>query len=78
MSHSNMAVVQILGEVSSQIGEAHSIAKAADLCAKDGQVERALEISLDLEVLLHDANHLLQAAAVLNRITSRESERNTD
>ena len=78
MSHSNMAVAQILNEMCAQIGKAHTIAKAVDLCAKDAQVETAFEIALDLEVLLHDANHLLQAAAVLNRIASRESERKTD
>jgi len=47
MTHSNIAVVQILSEVRAQIGEAQSIAKAADLCAKDGQIDRAFEIALD-------------------------------
>lgn len=69
MSHSNMgsAITRILGEMCSQIGEAHSTARAADLCAKDDQVERAFEIALDIEELLHSANHLLQAAAILRR-----------
>jgi hypothetical protein len=78
MSQSNMAVVQILSEVRAQIGEAHSIAKAADLCAKDGQVDRAFEIALDLDELLHSANHLVQAAAILRRVERREQEKAED
>jgi hypothetical protein len=78
MSHSNVAVVQILSEVRAQIGEAHSIAKAADLCAKDGQVDRAFEIALDLDGLLHSANYLVQAAAILGRVERREQEKVKD
>ena len=72
MSHSNIAIVQILSEVRAHIGEAHSIAKAADLCARDGQVDRAFEIALDLDELLHSANHLIQAAAILRRTERKE------
>jgi hypothetical protein len=66
MSHSNMVLGRLLGEIQSQLAEANAIAKAADVCAADGQIERALTISLDIEELIHSADHLLQAAATLN------------
>ena len=60
-------IAGLLQEMRRQLGEAHSIAKAAELCARDGWPTRALRICLDIEPLIHDANHLLQAAAALNR-----------
>jgi hypothetical protein len=67
MSHSNMVLGRLIGEISSQLAEAHVIAKAADVCAAEGQIDRALMISLDIEELIHSANHLLQAAATSSR-----------
>ena len=67
MSHSNMVLGRLIGEIREQLGEAHAIAKAADICAGEGQIERAIAISLDIEELIHSADHLLQAAATLNR-----------
>ena len=61
-------VTSLLQEMRRQLAEAHSIAKAAELCAQDGWPTRALHICLEIEPLIHDANHLLQAAATTNRI----------
>ena len=74
MSHSNMVLSRLIGEIRSQLAEAHTIAKAADTCAADGQIDRALIISLDIEELIHSADHLLQAAATLNRSARQERE----
>ena len=65
-------ITSLLQEMRRQLAEAHSIAKAAELCAHDGWHTRALQISLDIEPLLHDADHLLQAAAALNRNVESE------
>lgn len=61
MSHSNKVLGQLIGEIREQLAEAHTIATAADACAIEGQLERAMVISLDIEELIHSANHLLQA-----------------
>jgi hypothetical protein len=71
MSHSNIVVGGIIGEIRSQLAEAHAIANTAHTCAVEGQVDRALTISLELEELIYSA-HLLQAAATLNR-TEKEA-----
>ncbi len=63
----NPDVTCILQEMRRQLSEAHSVAKAAEVCAQDGWPTRALQICLDIEPLIHDANHLLQAAAAMNR-----------
>ena len=68
----NANVTSLLQEMRRQLAEAHSIAKAAELCARDGWPMRALRICLDIEPLIHDANHLLQAAATMNRTTAPE------
>ena len=67
MSHSNMVLGKLIEEISSRLPEAHAIAKAADVCAAQGQIDRALMISPDIEELIHSADHLLQTAATLSR-----------
>ena len=67
MSHSNIVLSKLIREIRSQLAEAHAIAKAADACAEEGQFDRALTISLDIEELIYSADHLLQAAATLDR-----------
>jgi hypothetical protein len=49
------------------IAETASLSKAAASCAHDGNVSRGLQIALDIEPLLAEANTLLQAASILNR-----------
>ncbi len=49
------------------VSEAASLAKAAASCAEDGNTAAGLQISLDVEPLLAEANVLLQAASVLRR-----------
>ena len=61
------AVVACIKIVSSTVGEADAIAKAARHCAEAGQSDRAFQIALDIEPLLDEANSLLQAAAVIRR-----------
>lgn len=78
MSHSNMVLSRLIGEIREQLGEAHAIAKAADVRAEDGQIERAIAISLDIEESIHSADHLLQAAATLNRKAREDREDTQD
>ncbi len=67
MSHAEAPILGMISQIRENLAEALSIAKAAETCARDGFLERALTISLDVEELIHTSNHLLQAAAALNR-----------
>jgi len=67
MSQSKMVLSRLIGEIREHLAEARAISKAADMCAGEGQYERAFTISLDIENLIHSANHLLQAAATVHR-----------
>ena len=67
MSHSNMVFGKLIEEISGRWAEAHAIAKAADVCAAQEQIERALMISPDIEEQIHSADHLLQVTATLSR-----------
>ena len=57
-----------------QLAEADAIAEAADICAAEGQIDRAFTISLDFEELIRSADHLLQAAAILDRRAKEEQQ----
>jgi hypothetical protein len=41
---------------------AASLARNADMLLKKGKANKAFEVALNIEPLLHEANHLLQAA----------------
>jgi hypothetical protein len=47
---------------------AASLADTASALAKKGEDERAFEIALEIEPLLHEANTVLQAASILRRL----------
>jgi len=67
--HENIYRLELLlGPMRQHLDEAATLAKAAETCAKDGHYARALTISLDIEPLLADANHLLQTASVMQRL----------
>jgi hypothetical protein len=51
-----------------KLEEAAAFARAAEGCAVDGQPERALMITLDVEPLAVEANGLLQGLATLSRV----------
>lgn len=62
----------MIAHVRANLAEALAIAKAAEICAREGYPERAFTISLDLEELLHSSNHILQAASAMRRIANTE------
>jgi hypothetical protein len=51
-----------------RITEAASLAGTASTLTQNGEEERAFEIALEIEPLLHDANTMLQAASILRRL----------
>lgn len=54
-----------------RLEEAAAIAAAASALLRQGQDDHAFALALDLEPLMHDANHALQAAFVLRRSDDR-------
>ena len=57
-------------EIRQRLNEAAGIAKAAEACADSGQVDKAIEVSHDIEQLAYEASRLLDAARLLNRLSN--------
>lgn len=60
-----------------KLEEAAAIAKAAEICAVEGQSVRALIIALDVEQFAVEANQMLQGLAILRRV-ARDEQQETD
>ena len=45
-----------------------SIAKAAEACADSGNVDKGIEVALDVEELIYEVNTFLNAASMINRL----------
>lgn len=58
-----------LREIRQRLDDAAGIAKAAEACADSGQVDKAIEVSHDIEQLSYEASRLLDAASLLNRLS---------
>ena len=57
-----------LVEMRERLDQAASIAKAAEACAEAGNVNKAVEIVLDVEQLIYEVTTMLNAASLMNRI----------
>lgn len=64
----NVMLKNHLAEMRRRLDEAASIAKAAEACAEAGNVDKAVEISLDIEQLIYEVSTFLNAASMINRI----------
>ena len=51
-----------------RLDQAAGIAKAAETCAEAGNIEKAIEIALDVEQLIYEVNTFLNAASLMNRV----------
>jgi hypothetical protein len=58
-----------LAEMRQRLDEAASIARAAQACADAGNIEKGVEIALDVEQLVHEVTTFLNAASLINRIS---------
>ena len=63
------AIKTFLSEIRRRLDEAASLAKAAEVCAQSGDVDKGVEVALDIEQLAYEATRLLDAASLLNRIS---------
>lgn len=50
------------------LDQAAGIAKAAQVCAEAGNIEKAIAIVLDVEQLIYEVTTFLNAASLMNRI----------
>ncbi len=57
-----------LKEMRERLEKAASIAKAAEACAEAGNVEKGIEVALDVEQLIYEVNTFLNAASMINRL----------
>ena len=51
-----------------RLDQAAGIANAAQACADAGNIEKAIEIALDVEQLIYEVATFLNAASLMNRI----------
>ena len=56
-------------EMPERLDRAAGIGKAAEACADAGNIEKAIEIALDVEQLIYEVNTFLNAASMINRIS---------
>lgn len=54
--------------IARRLNEASSLAKAADACAVAGNAEGAAQILLDIDQPIYDAQTLLNATSLINRL----------
>ena len=57
-----------LKQMRERLERAASIAKAAEACADAGNVEKGIEVALDVEELICEVNTFLNAASMINRL----------
>ena len=58
-----------LKEMRERLDYAASIARAAQACADAGNIEKGIEIALDVEQPIYEVNTFLNAASLINRIS---------
>ena len=63
----DIAIPTFLKCIRERLEEATGIAKAAEACAQAGNLEKGVEIMLDVEMLIYEASTLLNGASLINR-----------
>jgi hypothetical protein len=71
----DIVITDFLKEMSQKLDQAVQIAKAAEACADSGNPQRAVEIIMDVEQLMFDANTLLNGACLLKLRFKSEADR---
>ena len=57
-----------ISQMRARLDQAASIAKAAEACADAGNIQKGVEIALDVEQLLYEVNTFLNAASMIHRL----------
>jgi hypothetical protein len=64
----DLVIPVFLREIRQRLEEAAGGAKTAEACALAGDPGRGVSVSLDIEQLIYEANHLLNAASLISRL----------
>ena len=56
-----------IAEMRERLDRAAGIARAAETCAQAGNIEKAIEIALDVEPLIYEVTTFLNAASLMHR-----------
>lgn len=64
----NVTVTMSLREIRRRLDEVASIAKAAEACAAAGNIQKGVEIVLDVEQFLYEVSTFLNAASLMHRL----------
>ncbi|MGE0630210.1 MAG: hypothetical protein AB7O43_20640 [Hyphomicrobiaceae bacterium] len=71
-SATDIVIQLFLMAIRNRLDEAAGIARAADACASAGNLQKAIEVALDIEQIAYEVNRLLDAASLLQRIKQQE------
>lgn len=63
------AIKTLLSEIRRRLEEGAAISKAAEVCAEAGNIDKGVQVALDIEQLAYEAGRLLDAASLLNRLS---------
>ena len=63
------AIKICLAEIRQRLEAATSTARAAQACADAGNIDKAVEVALDIEQPAYEAFRLLDATSLLNRLS---------
>ena len=63
----NSTIAALVTEIRSKLEEALSVAKAAESCARDGNVDHSVQILMDFESVACDAQDLFKATLAIKR-----------
>jgi len=65
------AIKTILKEMNHRLSEAAATSSAAIACSDANQVDKAIQVALDVEQTMYEASRLLDAASLLNRLSGK-------
>ena len=75
------AFTSFLGQMRHRLRQATALADAAEACAAGGNVEKAVEVALDIEQISYEGMQLLNSASLLSRLSRddcRKASRSPD
>jgi hypothetical protein len=67
------AIKVFLREIHERLGSASRVAAATEACANAGNVDKGVEVALDIEQLTYEASRLLDAASFINRLSKADA-----
>lgn len=67
----NEAIKLCLAEICSKLEEAARLARAAEACVLAGSPAEGIEVSMDIEQLIYEADRLHEAVSLMHRLTRK-------